>query len=102
MHPMTLRNLTMASAKHLVKMGHITKQHHDKIVSTAKMGDTPKSPKIEPKVPEINMAKGPTPLQKPGDISQGLTVGMLRVPDLGRLDARPARGNQPMYLFGDT
>jgi hypothetical protein len=29
-----LKNLTRASAKHLLNQGHITQQHHDRIVNT--------------------------------------------------------------------
>lgn len=32
MNPATLKNLTLASAKHLVSQGHITPAHHKRIV----------------------------------------------------------------------
>jgi hypothetical protein len=45
-----LRNLTLASAKHLLTMGHITKPHHDRIVATATALTLPKMPTM-PKAP---------------------------------------------------
>lgn len=33
----TMRNLTLASAKHLMTAGHITPAHHAKIVASVKM-----------------------------------------------------------------
>ena len=35
-NPMAMHNLTLASAKHLVSMGHITKAHHASIVKKSK------------------------------------------------------------------
>lgn len=39
-----MRNLTLASAKHLLSAGHITPQHHARIVASA----APKKPKKPP------------------------------------------------------
>lgn len=49
---MSMRNLTLASAKHLLSMGHLTPAQHTKIVSAA----SPAPPKL--KKPRMPMAFG--------------------------------------------
>jgi hypothetical protein len=49
-----MRNLTLASAKHLLTQGHITPAHHAKIVAAAglpKMPTLPKLPKMQKAAP---------------------------------------------------
>lgn len=41
MNPAALRNLTLASAKHLVSQGHISSAHHAKILKKAKIKAAP-------------------------------------------------------------
>ena len=41
-----MRNLTLASAKHLLTQGHITPAHHQKIVAAAGLPTMPKLPKL--------------------------------------------------------
>jgi hypothetical protein len=49
--PKALHALTIASAKHLLKMGHIAKPKHDKIVKQARM----------------SIQQAPMPAQQPDD-----------------------------------
>ena len=49
-----MRNLTLASAKHLLTQGHITPAHHQKIVAAAGL---PKMPML-PKMPKMQKAPG--------------------------------------------
>jgi hypothetical protein len=65
MNSNTMRNLTMASAKHLLSQGHISKPHHAKIM--AKAGSVPGAPKPPalgamapaPKVPKMTAMAPP-------------------------------------------
>lgn len=41
-----MRNLTLASAKHLLSQGHITPQHHARIIAAATLPKMPKMPKM--------------------------------------------------------
>lgn len=63
-----MRNLTLASAKHLLAQGHITKAHHKKIMDTMAAPKMPKMPKL-PKGPGLNfgaLSKMAAPLPQPG------------------------------------
>jgi hypothetical protein len=51
-----LRNLTLASAKHLLSQGHITPAHHQRIVSAASAPTMPTMPKL-PAGPFGSLAK---------------------------------------------
>lgn len=51
-----MRNLTLASAKHLLTMGHINKAHHDRIVSASAAPTMPTMPKM-PASPFGSLAK---------------------------------------------
>src|SRR6266700_3406409 len=64
MEQANLRALTMASARHLLTHGHISKPHHAKIMTKMKAGGVPGAPKppklaAEPKMPK--MAEGAPP-----------------------------------------
>jgi len=56
-----LRSLTMASAKHLLTQGHISKPHHAKIMKASGVPGAPKPPPLAaaPKMPK--MAQGAPP-----------------------------------------
>jgi len=58
--PSHMRNLTKASAKHLLAMGHISQAHHDKIMAASGAGvpGIPKLPTL-PKSPFGALAKRP-------------------------------------------
>jgi hypothetical protein len=89
MNPMTLRNLTMASAKHLLTTGHINKAHHAKIMSKVKVAGAPAPPKMMASKP----MKSP-PMGAPGPVvDEG--VSPQAVP-MGALDAAQGRGAAPM------
>jgi hypothetical protein len=63
-----MRNLTLASAKHLLSQGHITKAHHQKIMDSMAAPTMPKMPKM-PKGPGLNfgaLSKMAAPLPQPG------------------------------------
>lgn len=75
-----MRNLTLASAKHLLSQGHITPQHHQKIIAAAMAA--PKIPKM-PKAPKLaafgalgrpQQAQAPIPANS-GDIGTSLPAG---------------------------
>jgi hypothetical protein len=64
-----MRNLTLASAKHLLNMGHITPAHHKRIVAAAaapslKMPTQPKP--MKPPAGFGSLAKPVAPLPQPG------------------------------------
>jgi len=67
-----MRNLTLASAKHLLNQGHITPAHHQKIVAAAglpKMPMMPKLPKMQQKAAPGgfgSLAKGAGPMMQQG------------------------------------
>ena len=67
--PSHMRNLTLASAKHLLSQGHLTPAHHAKIVASVKFPKM-KMPQAgkPPKVPGFGaLAKNiATPLPQPG------------------------------------
>ena len=62
MNPSAMRNLTLASAKHLVNSGHITPAHHAKI-KKAVMPKAPKmaAPSMQPPGPPKSPVKFPPP-----------------------------------------
>lgn len=71
MNPTVMRNLTMASAKHLLSAGHISKAHHAKIMkSNGSLMGAPAAPKAPgamapgPKLPKM-AAGGPPPMAVP-------------------------------------
>jgi len=57
MNSNTMRNLTMASAKHLLSQGHISKPHHAKIMTNMKAGGVPGAPKPPPLAAAPKMPK---------------------------------------------
>ena len=66
-----MRNLTLASAKHLLNQGHITPAHHQKIVAAAglpKMPMMPKLPKMQKAAPRGfgSLARGAMPMMQQG------------------------------------
>jgi hypothetical protein len=84
-----MRNLTLASAKHLLSQGHITPAHHQRIVAAAmaapKLPTAPKMPKM-PKPPvgfgSLGKAAGMLPQQAQapiptnvGDIGASIPAG---------------------------
>lgn len=77
MKPAVLRNLTMASAKHLLNAGHITAAHHSKIMKKVAAPAAPQTPgAMAPPPPAMKMQAGaPSPA----------------VP-MGALDARQPQG----------
>ena len=66
-----MRNLTLASAKHLLTQGHITPAHHAKIVAAAGLPKMPMMPKL-PKMQKAaqggfgSLAKGAMPMMQQG------------------------------------
>jgi hypothetical protein len=81
MNPNTMRNLTMASAKHLLSQGHISKPHHAKIVAKVKVAGAPKPPAAgTPMAPAPKMPK--------------MTVGAPPAVPMGALDATQPRQGQ--------
>ena len=66
-----MRNLTLASAKHLLTQGHITPAHHAKIVAAAGLPKMPMMPKL-PKMQKAaqggfgSLAKGVMPMMQQG------------------------------------
>lgn len=86
MNPTTMRNLTMASAKHLLGQGHITKPHHAKIMKNLA------APAMASMKAPGAMAPGPKlPAMRPG----APQAGGLQVP-MGALDASQGQGPAPM------
>ena len=89
MNPGTLRNLTLASAKHLVTQGHISKAHHAKIMAKVK------APAMAPnKPPALPKANAPVQAFHPTD--PGVPQGQPQVP-MGALDAMQDRGPTSLY-----
>lgn len=79
MNSNTMRNLTMASAKHLLSQGHISKPHHAKIMTKMKAGGVPGAPKPPP------LAGAPKPPK--------MTAGAPPAVPMGALDAtQPKQG----------
>lgn len=75
MAPHVLRNLTLASAQHLVNQGHISKPHHAKIAAAAKV----KAPAMAPNKPP-NMGKAPKmgpPAMTQEQLEQPIPMGAL-------------------------
>jgi hypothetical protein len=68
-----MHNLTLASAKHLMTMGHITPAHHAKIVSSLK----PRKPKPKTFGSLAQQAQAPIPSvgMGPGTIPMGTASG---------------------------
>lgn len=64
MNPSALKNLTLASAKHLVTQGHITKAHHAKILKGAG---------IKP-MASMGAAPGSTGMQMADEVPAGPTA----------------------------
>jgi hypothetical protein len=66
-----MRNLTLASAKHLLTQGHITPAHHQKIVAAAGLPKMPTMPKL-PKMQKAasggfgSLARGAGPMMQQG------------------------------------
>ena len=66
-----MRNLTLASAKHLLTQGHITPAHHAKIVAAAGLPKMPMMPKL-PKMQKAaqggfgSLDKGAMPMMQQG------------------------------------
>ena len=86
MNPTTMRNLTMASAKHLLTAGHISQGHHAKIMKKVAM----------PAAPQM---KAPSPMKAPPMGAPGPVVDEGVSPNnvpMGRLDAAQGRGAAPM------
>jgi hypothetical protein len=78
MNPNTMRNLTMASAKHLLAQGHISKPHHAKIMTKIKAG---------PKPPAAGAPMAPAPKMPK------MTAGAPPAVPMGALDAtQPQQG----------
>jgi hypothetical protein len=78
-----MRNLTLASAKHLLSQGHITPAHHQRIVAAAmaapKLPTAPKMPKM-PKPAGFGSLGKPQQAQAPiptdiGDIGASIPAG---------------------------
>ena len=80
MNSNTMRNLTMASAKHLLSQGHISKPHHAKIMTKMKAGGVPGAPKPPPLVAAPKMPK--------------MTAGAPPAVPMGALDATQPRQGQ--------
>lgn len=61
MNSNTMRNLTMASAKHLLSQGHISKPHHAKIMKASGVSGAPKPPPLAgaPKMPKMTVGAPP-------------------------------------------
>ena len=72
-----MRNLTLASAKHLLSQGHITPAHHQKITAAAmaapKLPAAPKMPKM-PRPPGFGALGRPQQAQAPIPTDPG-TIG---------------------------
>jgi hypothetical protein len=85
-----MRNLTLASAKHLLNMGHITPAHHAKIVAAStmpKMATMPKPPKAAfgaLAAPPPGLQPGVQGMPQPGAAPQipGLNSSILTPPGL--------------------
>ena len=92
MNPSAMRNLTLASAKHLVTQGHITPAHHAKI-KKAVMPKAPMmaQPGMQPPGPPKSPVKFPAPMA--GPVNQAPDVPM------GALDAQPAPGGNPQMPY---
>lgn len=91
MKPHALAALTKASVTHLIKQGHMTKDHGAQILQASHSPAMAGKSKLIPKAPEINMMKGPTALK--ARIPGGGPVDDEGVPPIaeapmGRLDAR--------------
>ena len=90
MNPAAMRNLTLASAKHLVSQGHITPAHHKKIQKAVKAAPPKMAPpSMQPPGPPKSPVKFGPPVM-PADPS---------VP-MGALDAQPpAPGGNPQMPY---
>lgn len=89
MNSNTMRNLTLASAKHLVSQGHITKPHHAKIMAKVK-APAMKQPSMQPPA----APKSPIKFGKPmGPLPSQITD----VP-MGALDAAPPKQGAGHYM----
>jgi len=94
MNANVLRNLTMASAKHLVNAGHISKAHHAKIMQKVA------APAMAANKPPSMMKaanSGVPPVQVD---DEGVPGGQTNVP-MGRLDTAQGRGAAPMLPEGN-
>lgn len=81
MNPSAMRNLTLASAKHLVSQGHITKAHHAKIQKAMKApmpAAMSPGPPMPPAMPPMGAA-GPVGggMGMPPDGAPGVPMGAL-------------------------
>lgn len=65
--------LTLASAKHLLSQGHITPQHHARIVASVK----PASPKRQPVVRSFGSLaqQAQAPIPGSGEVPDGTATG---------------------------
>ena len=92
MKPAVLRNLTMASAKHLLSSGHITPQHHAKIMKKVGVPGAPKPPALGAMSPGPKMMpRAGSPMGAPVDAGSAPPPAMM-----GALDAVQGRGAAPM------
>jgi hypothetical protein len=94
-----MRNLTLASAKHLLSQGHINKAQHDKIASAVAIPAAPKLPTI-PKMPNsfgsLSAKKMVAPFPQPGAQASLPGVGSGQ-PSLPGVSTPPDPYNQGGY-----
>jgi hypothetical protein len=77
MSKMSMRNLTLASAKHLVTQGHISNAQHKRIVKKVAVG------RMTPPAVNSQMMMDPQQPQQPPAMPPGAGMGMLGVPPEG-------------------
>lgn len=88
-----MQNLTLASAKHLLNMGHITPQHHKQIVAAAmKPMKMPMKPPTTP-APKIN-------IKKPPGVAFGSLGGAGMLPGIGPQTMNAGQMTPPDILSG--
>lgn len=89
MKPNVLRNLTLASAKHLVTQGHISGGQHKKIMKSVA-------------APAMAANKPPSAMKAGAMQAPPMSQEQLEAPvPMGRLDAVQGRGSAPMLPLGD-
>lgn len=75
-----MRNLTLASAKHLLTAGHITPAHHARITSTVKMPKMKMPRMVKPRafgslIPQQAQAPIPGVGSEPATVPEGTATG---------------------------